>query len=379
MTNRNSNFELLELIYEAAGDRGLWPSFLERFSGKAHGTGALLLFCDVQAHQVNVSTTVGIEEHYVREYNEHYNRVDHWLIKSKSLQTSGNIYTSDRISSRRDLARTEYYNDFLRPQGHTSLLCGVILATPTSTSFVATYRKSNDPGAFSDGAKLLNRLMPHLQRGFELHRRLAQLKSRKCAITQALECYGTGVVLLDGFGRILFINAAAEQLIGENRGINLVNGGVKAILEKEDEILQRTVRGAVTKVGPLNSHIVRLTQPESRRRCFVSVTPIVSGNHLFQYPTAATALFITPDRVETSAEVLCKTYELTAAESRLAGRLLSGESLSAAAEQLSVTKNTVRTQLKSIFLKTDTRRQSELLRLLAHSRVPTHDPIRFGL
>jgi DNA-binding CsgD family transcriptional regulator len=55
---------------------------------------------------------------------------------------------------------------------------------------------------------------------------------------------------------------------------------------------------------------------------------------------------------------------LTLAETRLASTLMQGASLDQAAAQFDVTRNTIRTQLHSLFAKTDTRRQSELLRVL---------------
>ena len=56
-------------------------------------------------------------------------------------------------------------------------------------------------------------------------------------------------------------------------------------------------------------------------------------------------------------------YRLTPAEAKLAKALAAGQSLSEAAEELSVGQSTLRSHLKSIFVKTQTKRQSELVRL----------------
>ena len=55
---------------------------------------------------------------------------------------------------------------------------------------------------------------------------------------------------------------------------------------------------------------------------------------------------------------------LTPAETRLARCLASGATLRNAAEQLGVSINTVRSQLRQIFAKTGTSRQAALMRLL---------------
>ena len=63
-------------------------------------------------------------------------------------------------------------------------------------------------------------------------------------------------------------------------------------------------------------------------------------------------------------EELQRQWGFTSAEAQLAQWLMQGMSLSQAAEQGGVTINTVRTQLRSLFNKTQTRRQAELMRVL---------------
>ena len=55
---------------------------------------------------------------------------------------------------------------------------------------------------------------------------------------------------------------------------------------------------------------------------------------------------------------------LTQAEARLALHLVTGETLRCAAAKLSISYETARTQLKNIFNKTRTRRQTELVILI---------------
>ncbi|MEZ5355078.1 MAG: hypothetical protein R2762_20775 [Bryobacteraceae bacterium] len=80
----------------------------------------------------------------------------------------------------------------------------------------------------------------------------------------------------------------------------------------------------------------------------------------------AVAVFVTDPESSTDADaaLLSRLYGLTPAESRLAGELLEGRDLRAAAEELGVSYHTARAQSKSIFGKTGTRGQTDLLRLL---------------
>jgi DNA-binding CsgD family transcriptional regulator len=63
--------------------------------------------------------------------------------------------------------------------------------------------------------------------------------------------------------------------------------------------------------------------------------------------------------------LLKQLFDFTAAEARLARLIASGVSPEQAAETIGVVRETVRNQLKSIFAKTGTHRQSELVALLS--------------
>ena len=60
-------------------------------------------------------------------------------------------------------------------------------------------------------------------------------------------------------------------------------------------------------------------------------------------------------------EFLKSKFDLTPAEARLVVRLITGESLRRCAKALGIKYETVRTYLKSVFQKTKTRRQAELV------------------
>jgi DNA-binding CsgD family transcriptional regulator len=58
--------------------------------------------------------------------------------------------------------------------------------------------------------------------------------------------------------------------------------------------------------------------------------------------------------------LLATSFDLTAAEAKLAALIGAGETVERAAERLGISKLTAQTQLKAVFSKTDTHRQAEL-------------------
>jgi DNA-binding CsgD family transcriptional regulator len=64
------------------------------------------------------------------------------------------------------------------------------------------------------------------------------------------------------------------------------------------------------------------------------------------------------------AAILAKTFRLTPSEAKVACIIARGASPDIAARELKISRETARNQLKSVFSKTDTHRQSELVALL---------------
>jgi DNA-binding CsgD family transcriptional regulator len=83
-------------------------------------------------------------------------------------------------------------------------------------------------------------------------------------------------------------------------------------------------------------------------------------------PAQAAIILIDPGAQRRSPEVsLRSAFGLTPAESRLASHLGTGQSLETICEELEISKETGRNQLKSIFAKTGVHRQSEMVLLLS--------------
>ena len=76
-----------------------------------------------------------------------------------------------------------------------------------------------------------------------------------------------------------------------------------------------------------------------------------------------------------SDEVLQVTFHLTRAEARLAQLLVRGVSMRDAAVQLGLSVETVRTRLKTVFGKTATTRQAELVALLVRTAKSLHGAV----
>ena len=66
------------------------------------------------------------------------------------------------------------------------------------------------------------------------------------------------------------------------------------------------------------------------------------------------------DRIAKVEQQVAELFDLTSAEARVAAAIAEGSDLKSLADRLSLSVETVRGQLKSVFRKTGTRRQNEL-------------------
>ncbi len=175
------------------------------------------------------------------------------------------------------------------------------------------------------------------------------------------------VILLNRTGAPIFINRAAQHLLRQEDGLSLRHG-LLSTGNRED---MRRLRDALDQMradaaGDPSRHL-RLERPSGRQPYAVRICRLEA----FPSPTtveheALAALFIAdPDsRWRPSETSLCSLYGLTPAEARVAASLAQGLAVDEIAAHHHISRNTVHHQLRAIFRKTATTRQSDLIALL---------------
>jgi DNA-binding CsgD family transcriptional regulator len=115
--------------------------------------------------------------------------------------------------------------------------------------------------------------------------------------------------------------------------------------------------------------VMALTRPVPRRPLSVLVAPLIIELMWFVIGRPAAIVFVAdPDSApRTVQDQLRNLYRLTTAEAAVAMVIARGEGLQAVADELEINLTTARTHLQHVFEKTETRRQAELVRLIAAS------------
>lgn len=181
-------------------------------------------------------------------------------------------------------------------------------------------------------------------------------------LLDALDRMGYGGLLLDSADQVTRINATAVQLLGGHGETD----GTDNDLAWSRQALQRLL-GTQTINGFNFDADEWVTVPQDQEHAswpmIVRTIPFDEGG--VDGPKQVMMLIDLRLVPRPSAEVLKKVFRLTPSEARLAIEMSSGKCPEDVADLCQVSVSTIRKQLATVFAKTNTHRQSELVALLA--------------
>jgi DNA-binding CsgD family transcriptional regulator len=224
-----------------------------------------------------------------------------------------------------------------------------------------------EPPLGMEAVELVDTPMRHLNLVLTIHRSMQSLRLAATAAVSALDVLEAAVIAVNGAGEVVFTNNKAEEILRLQNGLTVRGRRLFATQASDAGELDRLVQSAAGTGSGIGTHpggavFIHRREREPLR---VSVVPSCSRHMLTEASPFALIFVVDPEmRPASRAATLSALYELTPTECLLADSLLQGLSLAAAAECLHVTAGTARFMLKSIFQKTGTHRQSELMRLL---------------
>ena len=335
----------------------------------------------------------GLDPRALDDYVAHYAQIDPWN-EYLGKRPSGRPIVSQAVMDDRVFERTEFCHDFLRRYGIFHAMGGFVVRSG-ALAFLCGVQRSSERGAFAPAElQRLKAFFPHLERAVRIHRRLVQAGGLKDGMTAALDRMPIAAILADRFGRAVWLNRPAEELVRHADGLRLRDRRIEATANNGISAeLRRLILGAAATVatdgaaaprrgstGGANGHdmasaaeaggLLQLPRPCPLRPLTVMVTPLAVPARIadaaldfdLARPTAL-LLVSDPERaVQLPTDQLARTFGLTGAEAKLAAALATGTSLTDYADAARITIGTARWYLKQALAKTGAHRQSELVR-----------------
>jgi DNA-binding CsgD family transcriptional regulator len=362
---------LIDFVYAAVLDGALWPEVLAKLADTTGTMQAIIATMDRRTKNFD-----SISRRTIEELDVSYKR--YWAFRNPlwaqaAALPSGAIFSLDSLMPRQDFARTAIYNEWWKPADYSLAMLGACLQNDDRLSSVICIINAPDKDALTEEqTRIFEKAVRHIARALRIYRQLWTLKHRPFATAEQFESLPQGAILADASANVLFINAQARKTLESEKNIALKGGR----LETTDDsgALQQLIASCGFSIGALCGPLGgRVEVPRGPRRAPLTlvITPFRTLNFGAEIPwlglrLPAALVTITDPEIGRRRFVqdLHKRFGLTAAEAGLAAEIIKGDGREAAARRRGISVATARSQLSSIFEKTGTHRQAELVHLL---------------
>jgi DNA-binding CsgD family transcriptional regulator len=349
-------------IYAAAATPADWDPAIRDINRAMGGNGGALLTSEGPIWSIQNAI---LPPTAASSYADHYCRLDHTLANVKEGPVGLVRTGAELILPYRKL---EFYAGWLHPYELEDALFVRLTGGPTPTCMVMHTSIRSERFDTPERVKLMNGLVMHLQQALRTQNKLSALADYTGDLTGALEVLRHGIILVGPGCRAITVNRAAEEILNDGDGLQYRTGRITATNAHADVALHRALRGALMPDGSdlRGGRTFSCNRPSGKSPYVIHVLPLhrVPIGQMSPKPTALVLIIDPEHEPEPARMVLRRLYGLTIAEAEVALGISRGASLKVLADELSVSYQTVRTHLQHIFDKTDTHRQSELVRLL---------------
>jgi len=358
--------KLLDTIYDAALDPGLWPTAMAHIARVTNSAGGILIGQRMDLRQVMFSHNGGLDPDCNAAFQDRH--LDNVWSKAMVHKHAGQLVVSDEIIALQDLQRTLFFADVLHPQNvANNVMAPVAVRRGFLVAFNICRTARQGPPSGIDHAQL-RLLLPHVVRSLSLGHRFDAYGHLQRAEHDALDRLAMGVVLLDDASNVLFCNRSASALIGEAGPLRLVGGRLISshpALTRRLEALVGDIHGGV----PMAS--IALPVQDESQTVLVVASSIRARDKSRLYgigrrpPAVLLFLIDTPADIEAEPIALREVFGLTPAEVRVTLAVVRETGLATAAGSLGMSTNTVKTHLARVFAKVGVRRQADLAQLVS--------------
>jgi len=183
-----------------------------------------------------------------------------------------------------------------------------------------------------------------------------------------LEQFSFGVAIIDEDLKVVRQNSEIKRLVEQGDTLALDGNRLFAADDVDVHPFRELLSSIVSATDDVTGQVLAIGRSSPGRHLQVWGAPLLSGvnDGSGASPRVGVVVVSDPDQNATvPGSVLKSLYGLTATESRLAEALVNGLSVEQFATASKTSYNTARSHLKSIFVKTRTNRQVDLVRLLA--------------
>ena len=349
---------LIETIYDSAVSPALWPVALGGITRFVGGSATGLYAKDAASRTGAIHyRDEGLGEAQTARYFEHYIRIDPSTIRHYFAAVGDLVSTIDMLPYE-EFRQTRFYVEWVEPAGLVDHLAAILEKDQTSFSMVGVFR-SREQGLVDEPMRRRMRLVvPHVRRAVMIGGLLERRSIANDALTKALDAVRSATFLVDAAGAIVHANTAGLRMLAGDGPVRDIDGHLTGI--------EHDLRAALSPEEASPSFEPLLAR--DGQRYLVQTLPLRGPLRTTDNGRpAAAAVFIQPTSLSTPAvpEAIARAYQLTPTELRTLLAAVEIGGVSEIAEALGISETTVKFHLRSVYAKTGSHRQSDLVKLVA--------------
>lgn len=365
---------LLPTLYAAAAGNDQWATFLDLLAKAVRAPRAHITYLNnLGTAPINVTRQwiqqVGLGDELLAEAVKYSHLDGWWRALTQGPYPEGWVGRGSELWHWEDMVKSELYRVVLRKYDFVRPTASILLKRSGEIAVCSVIRGEQD-GEFEDSTLgLLREMNPHMRTAIQVYNTVGGLRQNLSSLELALEQFAVGVIVVDDIGSVIFANSVATRQFSAKDGMILEHGRIKTTCAQDYRRFLACVESAIrtSKVPTAGSRVIGVA-PISRARgpvLHAFIAPWLAGPQIALAKPAAVLLVTGTEQRIPEETWLQSLYNLTKAESKLAILIAGGLDGPEAAEKLGLSAETVRTRLKTVFGKTNTRRQSDLARLVA--------------
>ena len=386
MTDALAHFsKTVGTIYEAGLDPDRWPFALRALCEELHADKAQLLYLDPSDYLISFACGYGFDPY---AHNIGAGRFRKFLFDDPIAQYGfthlNEVFSDSRVVEKRILHESGMHREIREPANMEHLLTVFLTGETDDWVGFCFFRTRQEPQFSTEDEVKLSAYSEHLRRATNIHKSIAisaNIQSIQNAIIDDLD---TGIIVVDDMHDVLVCNQSAHNVIDSSGILRLHQNRLSCRNRKENSLLHESIDQALLPEIQYSEHrrIATRLRGDQLDRSLLAVTtplqvhrfeekiqslPVARAHYTARIPSRRNALITLCDPAHQKrhpANMLQHLFGLTPAEAALADCLADDYSLENAAQKLKRSVGTARVQLQSIFDKTDTNRQSSLVRLI---------------
>ena len=367
--------DLVGLIYDAVLKPDLWNAVLERTAGFVGGMGASIFWQDAIRKVGNAYYTWGMDLDYEKLYFNEYIHLNPLLPAMLTVDV-GRISSSSELLPPAEFFETRFYKEWAKPQGLIDNVFCILERSVTRGAGCVVFRNERDGMADARAYALLGSIVPHLRRAVLIGNVVEHKTTEAEGLSDLLDRIRAGVFVVDASGNISYSNRAGNEIVRAGDYLRSADGKLSARQSEANQLLQEAFRAAGDGDAAISNKSVAMPLlAADGTRYLVNLLPLKRRRAAGIDAKATAAVFVQKADIElpNQPEVIASAYKLTKTELQVLLALVQLGGGPEIAEALGVGSGTVKTHLRSLFRKTGTKHQTDLVRLVAGFSRPVID------